>query len=148
MFHKVKSVTPMQDMVLLIHFAEGQAKRYDVKPLLDRLPPFRSLADVKGLFDQVRVDAGGYGVSWNDDLDLSCDELWEHGQSVVTPFDRLIAFGDATDMWGLNESTLRKAVSYRKLVEGIDVKKFGKQWVVSLDAMEREYGKPPARPEP
>ena len=73
MFHKVKSVTPMQDMVLLVHFAEGQAKRYDVKPLLDRLPPFRSLADVKGLFDQVRVDAGGYGVSWNDDLDLSCD---------------------------------------------------------------------------
>lgn len=147
MFHKVKSVTPMQDMALLVHFAEGQAKRYDVKPLLDRLPPFRDLEDIHGLFEQVRVDAGGYGVSWNDDLDLSCDELWEHGQSVVTPFDRLIAFSDATDLWGLNESTLRKAVAYRKLIDGVDVKKFGKQWVVTLDAMEREYGKPAPRPE-
>jgi hypothetical protein len=27
----------------------------------------------------VRVDAGGYGVSWNDDLDLSEDELWVNG---------------------------------------------------------------------
>lgn len=142
MFHKIKTVTPMQDYLLLVHFAEGQAKRYDLKPLFDQFPVFRSLADTPGLFEQVRVDAGGYGVSWNDDLDLSCDELWCHGQPVVTPFDRLIAFGDATDLWGLNESTLRKAVAYRKLIDGVDVKKFGKQWVVTLDAMEREYGKP------
>lgn len=88
------------------------------------------------------MDIGGYGVSWNNDLDLACDELWEHGTTISTPFDRLIAFGNASDMWGLNESNLRKAVAYRKLVEGVDVKKFGKQWVITLDAMEREYGQP------
>ena len=27
-----------------------------------------------------------------------------------------------------------------KLVNGIDVCKFGKQWVVSIEAMKREYG--------
>lgn len=36
---------------------------------------------------------------------------------------------DASELWGLNESTLRKAVSYGKLVNGVDVCKFGKQWV-------------------
>lgn len=51
---------------------------------------------------------------------------------------------DATDLWGLNESTLRKAVAYRKLVEGVDVQKFGKQWVVTRDAMERKYGAQPS----
>ena len=41
---------------------------------------------------------------------------------------------------GLNESTLRKAVSYGKLVNGVDVRKFGKQWVVSAAAVKRAYG--------
>lgn len=56
------------------------------------------------------------------------------------PFDGLLSFKEATDLWGLNESTLRKAVVYGKLVDGIDVKKFGKQWIVTKEAMIREYG--------
>ena len=75
-----------------------------------------------------------------DELDLSCDELWEHGTAVATPFDGLLALSDATELWGLSESALRKAISYGKLVNGVDVCKFGKQWVVSIDAMNREYG--------
>ena len=90
----------------------------------------------------MQVDAGGYGISWNDDLDLSCDELWENGTVVETPFDGLMAFSDATFLWNLNESTLRKAITYGKLVNGVDVCKFGKQWVVSISAMKREYGEP------
>ena len=35
-----------------------------------------------GLFDRVRVDTGGYGISWNDDIDLSCDELYWNGRPV------------------------------------------------------------------
>ena len=53
-----------------------------------------------------------------------------------------MAFSDATELWCLNESTLRKAISYGKLKNGIDVCKFGKQWVISMDAMLREYGEP------
>ena len=51
-----------------------------------------------------------------------------------------MSFGDASELWGLSESTLRKAVSYGKLVNGVDVCKFGKQWVVSKAAMKRAYG--------
>ena len=146
MFHKVKSVTPLPNYMLLVHFADGVAKQYDVKPLFESMEDFNAFQTLPGLFEQVTADPGGYGISWNDDLDLACDELWSNGVQVDTPFDNLIAFGDATDLWGLNESTLRKAVAYQKLVEGIDVKKFGKQWVVTRDAMEREYGKPMEKP--
>ena len=65
-----------------------------------------------------------------------------NGQTIQTPFDGLIAFSDATQLWGLNESTLRKAIAYGKLINGMDVCKFGKQWVISKAAMEREYGLP------
>jgi len=140
MFHKIKNVSALPDYRLSVQFAEGVTKLYDVKPLFDRLPVFAELQDAPEIFYGVTVDVGGYGIIWNDDLDLSCDELWEHGVQIDTPFDGLMAFSDATELWGLNESTLRKAIAYGKLVNGVDVCKFGKQWVVSMDAMRREYG--------
>ena len=79
---------------------------------------------------------------WNDEIDIACDELFFNGETVKTPFDGLIAFSDATLIWGLNESTLRKAIAYGKLVNGVDACKFGKQWVISAEAMRREYGTP------
>lgn len=63
----------------------------------------------------------------------------------TNPFDGLMSFKEATDLWGLHESTLRKAVSYGKLQENIDVKKFGKQWIITIEAMEREYGPMPKK---
>ena len=140
MFHKVKSAAPLSDFKLSVQFSEGDTKLYDVKPLFEKISAFRYLKDNPSEFDCVSVDVGGYGIVWNDDLDLSCDELWENGVVVETPFDGLMAFSDATELWGLNESTLRKAIAYGKLVNGVDVCKFGKQWVVSIDAMVREYG--------
>ena len=104
---------------------------YEIKLLEDEL-----------LFRDVVVDQGGYGIIWNDDLDLSCDELWENGTEVATPFDGLISFSDASELWGLSESTLRKAVAYGKIVPGVDARKYGKQWIVDREAMMREYGNP------
>lgn len=140
MFHKIKNVFPLPEYKLSVQFSEGVTKIYDVKPLFDRLSAFTYLKENDIEFGSVTVDVGGYGIIWNDDLDLSCDELWENGVQVETPFDGLMAFSDATELWGLNESTLRKAIAYGKLVNGVDVCKFGKQWVVSVDAMKREYG--------
>ena len=140
MFHKIKNVSAMPDYKLSVQFSEGITKIYDVKPLFEKIPLFAELKEDYAEFACVTVDVGGYGIVWNDDLDLSCDELWENGVQVDTPFDGLMAFSDATELWGLNESTLRKAITYGKLVNGVDVCKFGKQWVVSVDAMKREYG--------
>lgn len=140
MFHKVKSISALPEFKLSVQFSEGVTKIYDVKPLFEKLPVFAYFKDKTEEFYQVSVDMGGYGIVWNDELDLSCDELWEHGIQVETPFDGLMSFADAAQLWGLNESTLRKAITYGKLVNGVDVCKFGKQWVVSINAMEREYG--------
>lgn len=141
MFHKIKNVTALPDYKILILFSEGVTKIYNVKELIKKNPMFQNLKNEE-LFYNVEVDVGGYGIIWNDDIDISCDELFEKGKTIETPFDGLMAFSDATLIWGLNESTLRKAISYGKLINGIDVCKYGKQWVVSIKAMEREYGIP------
>ena len=144
MFHKIKNVTALPDFRLSVRFCEGETKLYDVTPLFTKWEMFSVLKDKPEVFATVEVDVGGYGVIWADDLDISCDELWENGVAVETPFDGLMAFSDATELWGLNESTLRKAIAYGMLINGVDVCKFGKQWIVSMDAMRREYGTPKA----
>ena len=82
MFYKVRSVEPLEEYRLLVCFETGESKNYDVKPLFDKWEPFKDLVSIKGLFEQVKVDAGGYGISWNDDIDLSCNELYENGQII------------------------------------------------------------------
>lgn len=142
MFHKVKNVNALPDYKLSVQFCEGVTKIYDVAPLFEKYSFFIPLKDSPELFSSVVVDQGGYGIVWNDDIDISCDELWANGEEIDTPFDGLMAFSDATFLWNLNESTLRKAIAYGKLVNGVDVCKFGKQWIVSMEAMKREYGEP------
>lgn len=141
MFHKVKSVTALDGYKLYVQFSEGVTKIYNVEKLINNKEMFKELKN-KELFYEVKVDVGGYGVIWNDVIDISCDELFENGKVIKTPFDGLMSFGDATLIWGLNESTLRKAITYGKLVNGVDVCKYGKQWVISIEAMKREYGAP------
>lgn len=141
LFHKIKNVFPLEDYKLLVQFISGVTKIYDVKPLFDWKDIFKELQKNE-LFYAVYVDVGGNGIVWNDKVDLSCEELWENGVQLETPFDGLISMNDATTIWGLNESTLRKAISYGKLKIGIDVCKYGKQWVVSIDSMLKEYGEP------
>jgi len=57
----------------------------------------------------------------------------------MSAFNEMLSFGEASEIWGLESSTLRKAVAAGKLVAGEDCRKFGKQWVVLVSAMAREY---------
>lgn len=79
--YKVKSVVPCADMRLSVVFDNGTEKIYDVQQLYRMFPQFKELEKSPDLFEQVKVDAGGYGISWNDELDLACDELWDNGTS-------------------------------------------------------------------
>lgn len=78
-FHKIKNVNPMENYILKVIFEDDSTKYYDVSILFEKIKAFRIFLVDKELFKQVKVDIGGYGISWNDDIDLACDELWENG---------------------------------------------------------------------
>lgn len=78
MFHKISRVSTLPEYQLIVEFCEGSAKIYDVSVLFDRIQEFYALKDPE-ILNKVTVDTCGYGVIWNDDLDLSSDELWENG---------------------------------------------------------------------
>ena len=79
MFHQVKSVKCLDNYILEIVFENYIIKYYDVSNLFEKWTVFNQLKIINGLFEQVKVDNGGYGISWNEEIDLSCNELWENG---------------------------------------------------------------------
>ena len=80
MFHKITKITPLPGLQLQASFENGDMRLYDVNALMPRFPMFESLKTINGLFELVRVDTGGYGVVWNDELDLASEEIWQSGQ--------------------------------------------------------------------
>ncbi len=78
-FYKISEIESIGDLNLKIKFENGITKVYDLKPLFDKWEIFKELKN-NNLFEEVKVDTGGYGISWNDDIDLSCNELYENGK--------------------------------------------------------------------
>lgn len=85
MLYKVQSVTPEENFILSVVFADGVRKKYDLKPLFEKWPVFRDLRDIAGLYRQVKVDIGGLGISWNDTIDLAAEELRVNGIEITDP---------------------------------------------------------------
>jgi hypothetical protein len=77
---KIIDVQTIGEAQLLVNFENDIKKIYDCRSLLSR-PQFHLLR-VKAFFNAVHVDPGGYGISWNDDIDLSEYELWTNGQEA------------------------------------------------------------------
>lgn len=78
---RIRSVVPLDNTRLLVCFDNGVEKIYDCELLLQR--PAFALLNTPAFFRAVKVDPGGYGVSWNDNLDISEYELWCNGSPVA-----------------------------------------------------------------
>ncbi len=60
----------------------------------------------------------------------------------MSRFDGLLALSDAAERWGRADATLRQGILRGKFKEGEDCMKIGKQWIITEEAMRREYGDP------
>ena len=87
MFHKITSLATLPDFVLLVGFSDGEFRQFDLKPYIEQYPPFRSLAEINGLYEQAKIDAGGFGIVWNDELDVSAEGVYERGIACSKPND-------------------------------------------------------------
>ncbi len=133
---KVLNVIPMPDSHLLIEFENDDFRIFDVSPYVSG-DWFGKLADSKYFST---VHPCGTTVEWADGQDIAPHELYDNSIPYVSPFDGLLSFSEAAERWNIDDSTLRKAVTSGRLVENVDVKKFGKQWVVSEQSMKRLFG--------
>lgn len=57
-------------------------------------------------------------------------------------FEGLMAITEASILYGTSVSTIKRKVREGVLIEGEDIKNYGRQWVVTEEAMDRVFGKP------
>ena len=55
-------------------------------------------------------------------------------------FEGLYTFLEAAKIYGVGDSCFRKQVARKKLVEGVDVKKMGTTWIITEQALVRNFG--------
>lgn len=79
-YPKIKKVEVLEDYFLKVFFDNGEIKKYDFKPNFKN-DFFSQLKDYS-IFKNVVVDVGGYGISWNDEIDLSEYELYMHSNNI------------------------------------------------------------------
>lgn len=79
-YPRINYLEALPNYRLFLIFDNGEIKIYSLSERLQS-PAFALLKD-EALFNTARLANGGYGVIWNDELDLSEYELWEKGVEV------------------------------------------------------------------
>lgn len=116
--YRIKSVKPLDSFVISVIFQNGVEKTYDMKRLFHVFPQFTVFETITGLFEQVKVDTGGYGISWNDELDLDAEEIWEEGIDTGIRHELTIYEAIATN---LVEAREQKGMTQKELSEATKI---------------------------
>lgn len=66
---------------LRVTFSNNVTKIFSFRNQLSQYP-FNALKN-EAFFRGAKIDAGGYGISWSDQVDISEHELWEKGVEVA-----------------------------------------------------------------
>ena len=60
-------------------FQDGKVNQYDIAVLFDKYPHLRALQN-RRLFQSGQLT--GYGIIWNDDIDIETETIYEEGTTV------------------------------------------------------------------
>ena|GEM_PF-188277 len=93
---RISAVAVIEPFRLRAVFFDGTVKEYDLHRWEDH-PAFSLLFRHPALQTAVRVAPGGYGVSWNEDIDLSAEEIYWNGTDVDFSDVNLIDHDETTN---------------------------------------------------
>lgn len=119
MFKRIAAVQPLANMELIVWFADGEARIFNASKFVKRHKEFSVLRD-EDCFNKVALAAEGYGISWGEDLDLGCKEIYDLSESVSivsAESNRVITEAvDARHEKGLSQARLAAAAGVKQPV--------------------------------
>lgn len=122
MFHRAVDLTFTGDTEVEVTFIDGKVMCYDISELFKEIPPLEALRN-KALFASGYLSQGGYGIIWNDDLDLDIETIYYNGHLIkeLPPFSSAIgeevkrvraeaglSQQELADMTGIDQSDISK----------------------------------------
>ena len=77
---RIVSAQAIDDLTLIVKFTNNEFRKYDISQLFDK--PIFSLLKNAAFFRNFIIEPGGYGLVWNEEIDISEYELWQNGISI------------------------------------------------------------------
>ncbi len=131
MFFKIKTIEILSNFLIEAKFVNDVVKTYDFKPLFDKYPVFAPLKQ-SSFFGQAVVDCGGYGIKWNDDIDIDAAEIWYNGKARLQTNQDVVNYLNAV----VNETNSKlfiKALDEIAKIKGVS--KLAEKMAVSRESL-------------
>ena len=90
--HRVEDIAALPGRRLLVFFRNSEAKLCDLTELLSGSRAFAPILKNDDYFQNVRLQVGGYGISWGEQLTIPDHKLYQTGVAVPLSHDDLAAF--------------------------------------------------------
>lgn len=82
MHYRAIKVTYRKDVTIDVLFQDGKIMRYDLSKMFSKYPQLKKLREDRDLFMMGRIDQGGYGIVWNDELDFDATSIYLDGEFI------------------------------------------------------------------
>ena len=82
MNQNIREIIMKDNLVVEAVFFDGIVKDFDVSLLFEKHPEYKVLKQDIGLWKNAELLPQGSGVYFNDDLDLTVEEIWKYGKTV------------------------------------------------------------------
>jgi hypothetical protein len=93
MDNKIQSIISLKTINnyhLLASFEDGEKRLYDMNPTINSKHikfngrcVFGDLKKIEGLFEKVQIAPLGYGVIWNNEIDLDSEDIYYYGKKLT-----------------------------------------------------------------
>jgi len=122
---RIDDIIPLSDTFsLLVFFNDKKVKKCDMKSVINTNFALKKyLSQYPNRFKNVKVDVGGYSVSWNNNMIISDTELYKSGKTVPLAkedfidfvSERVINTAEAADILGCSRQNIGDLIRRSKL---------------------------------
>lgn len=120
---KIEDVLPLDNYSLLVFFRDGLVKKCELEKYFAKKSEFQILLKKPEYFEHVRMQTGGYGVSWDVNMNVTDSELYCMGRRVpLTAADfqsfvvhRVINVSEAAELLGCSRQNIMDLTKRGKL---------------------------------
>ena len=80
---KIEDIVPLQNYSLLVFFRDGTIKKCNIKDFFSKNKALETFLSInKDMFQYVKIQPGGYGICWEENMLISDSELYDSGTEI------------------------------------------------------------------
>lgn len=121
---KIEDIVPLQNYTLLVFFRDGIIKKCDIKKFFEKNTALKTFLTInKDMFRYVKVQPGGYGIRWEENMSIPDKELYDSGIEIpLSPadfrefvFHRVINAAEAAELLDCSRQNISDLIKRNKL---------------------------------